>query len=48
MRYRDVYPKWRIQENPSPAHAKKRGKLFRREPLLRCVAARTNFRRKRR
>jgi hypothetical protein len=24
MRYRDVYPKWRIQENPSPAHAKKR------------------------
>jgi len=28
MRYRDVYPKWRIQENPSPAHAKKRGKLF--------------------
>jgi hypothetical protein len=29
------------------SHAKKRGKLFRREPLLRCVAARTNFRRKR-
>jgi hypothetical protein len=21
MRYRDIYPKWRIQENPSPAHA---------------------------
>jgi len=32
MRYRDVYPKWRIQENPSPAHAKKRGKLFLENP----------------
>jgi hypothetical protein len=32
MRYRNFHPKWRIQENPSPAHAKKRGKLFRCEP----------------
>ncbi|PSR12155.1 MAG: hypothetical protein DA408_21185 [Bacteroidetes bacterium] len=32
MRCCCFYPKWRIKENPSPVHAKKRGKLLRREP----------------